>query len=162
MKDYQIRRAEERDLPAIAGVYAVAKAFMRASGNPTQWSGGYPQEALLREDMKKGALYVVMQGDHIHGVFYFAVEADPTYQVIEEGAWLCDEPYGVIHRIAADGSGGIFPAALRFASGRISHLRIDTHHDNKPMQHVVEKHGFHRCGIIHIADGSPRIAYEKV
>ena len=95
-------------------------------------------------------------------MFYFAVEADPTYQVIENGAWSSDKPYGVIHRIASNGAGGIFAAALGFADSQISHLRIDTHHDNKPMQHVVEKHGFQKRGIIYVADGSPRIAYEKV
>ena len=51
-------------------------------------------------------------------------------------------------------------AALAFCKGIISHIRIDTHQDNKVMQHVVEKHGFRRRGIIYIADGSPRIAYE--
>jgi hypothetical protein len=28
---------------------------------------------------------------------------DPTYAVIENGNWLNDEPYGVIHRIASNG-----------------------------------------------------------
>ena len=28
------------------------------------------------------------------------------------------------------------------------------------MQQALQKQGFHRCGIIHIADGSPRIAYD--
>jgi len=37
---------------------------------------------------------------------------------------------------------------------------MDTHADNKPMQHLAEKHGFTRCGIIYTGDGSPRIAYE--
>lgn len=30
------------------------------------------------------------------------------------------------------------------------------------MQHLILKNGFEQCGIIHIADGSERIAYEKV
>ena len=30
------------------------------------------------------------------------------------------------------------------------------------MQHVLESNGFTRCGIIHVADGSPRIAYQKL
>ena len=28
------------------------------------------------------------------------------------------------------------------------------------MQHLLEKNGFVRCGIIHLADGAPRIAYQ--
>ena len=41
-------------------------------------------------------------------------------------------------------------------------LRADTHADNKIMQHLLEKNGFTRCGIIHVADGSPRFAYQKL
>ena len=55
-----------------------------------------------------------------------------------------------------------FPAALNFCRKKISHIRIDTHHDNKPMQHVVEKAGFARTGSIYVDDGSPRIAYELI
>lgn len=39
-------------------------------------------------------------------------------------------------------------------------IRIDTHADNKTMQHLIEADGFTRCGIIYIADGTPRIAYQ--
>lgn len=28
------------------------------------------------------------------------------------------------------------------------------------MRHLIEKHGFARRGVIHVEDGSPRIAYE--
>ena len=40
--------------------------------------------------------------------------------------------------------------------------RADTHADNKIMQHLLEKNGFTRCGVIHVADGSPRFAYQKL
>jgi len=162
MSNYRIRKAEVSDLAELGRIYDVARQFMRDNGNPHQWQGGYPQKELLLSDIRKGALYAVLKDGMLHGVFYFAVEEDPTYHRIEDGEWLSDEPYGVIHRIASDGSGGIFAAALAFCSAQIDHLRIDTHADNKPMQHVVEKQGFHRCGIIYVSDGSPRIAYEKV
>lgn len=35
------------------------------------------------------------------------------------------------------------------------------HKDNKITRHLIEKNGFAKCGIIYVADGSPRIAYEK-
>ena len=65
-------------------------------------------------------------------------------------------------RVASDGSGGILHAALEFAQTRADHLRIDTHEDNKPMQHLVEKYGFSRRGIIYTDNGSPRIAYDRL
>ena len=95
-------------------------------------------------------------------MFYFAVEADPTYGYIE-GTWLNDAPYGVIHRIAVGESGkGVAAECFAFAETHCTNLRIDTHENNKPMQHVVEKNGFQCRGIIYISDGSPRIAYEML
>jgi hypothetical protein len=160
--NYQIRTAIIEDLPRIEEIYAYARRFMAETGNPNQWGKKNPPTDVLVEDIHRGDLFVVENNTGIHGVFYFLIGEDPTYLFIEDGHWLSDQPYGTIHRIAGDGSGGVFKAALDFCRKQISHLRIDTHHDNHIMQHVVEKHGFHRCGIIFISDGSPRIAYEML
>ena len=111
-------------------------------------------------DISENKLFVITDGESIHGVFYFWVGEDPTYQRIDGGAWRSDTPYGTIHRIAGDGSGGILKTAVTYAEGIIGHLRIDTHEDNHVMQGAVKKLGFQRRGIIYIADGSPRIAYD--
>lgn len=156
---YQIRKAVMEELPAIEAIYAFARAAMARSGNPTQWGNTYPSRSLLEGDIHRGELYVVADRACIRGVFAFILGEDPTYARIE-GAWHSSAPYGTIHRVASDGSGGIFPAVLRYCRGQIPHLRIDTHHDNRIMQHVVEKQGFQRCGVIYVADGSPRLAYD--
>ena len=160
MEQKKIRLAVEADLDRILEIYEIARQFMRENGNPTQWNNGYPQHDLLRKDIEWNRLYVVEEGEEIKGVFVFFIGADPTYAYIE-GGWRSETPYGVIHRIAGVG-GGIFPAALEFCSGQISHMRIDTHENNKPMQHVVEKAGFSRRGIIYVEDGTPRIAYDRI
>ena len=157
---YLIRQASMEDLQRILEIYAHARAFMAKNGNPNQWGKSKPPKERLITDIEQGNLYVVTAEEKIRGVFAFFLGEDPTYRKIEDGAWLSDAPYGTIHRIASDGSGGIFPTALTWCRERIGHIRIDTHHDNVVMQHVVEKAGFQRCGIIYIADGSPRIAYE--
>lgn len=154
-----IRPAKQTDLERILEIYTIARKFMAENGNPTQWKDGYPQRCMLEEDICLDRLYVV-EVDQICGVFMFTVGDDPTYAHIE-GEWGSSAPYGVIHRIAGVG-GGIFDAALEYCSGVIHHLRIDTHEDNKPMQHVVEKAGFIRRGIIYVADGTPRIAYDRI
>ena len=46
--------------------------------------------------------------------------------------------------------------------GDCESLRADTHVDNKVMQHLLESEGFTRCGIIHVEDGTPRIAYQRL
>lgn len=158
----KIRKAVESDLNSILKVYEIAREYMRKTGNPNQWGTDKPQKEMLEDDIKKGELYVGEGEDgNIHFVFAFILGEDPTYAYIEDGSWLSDEPYGTIHRIASDGTvSGVVRLAVEYARGVISHIRIDTHHDNKTMQHVVEKIGFKKCGIIYIEDGTPRIAYQ--
>ena len=160
--EYTVRKATWEDLPVIERLYANARKFMAETGNPNQWGTTHPPKDQLVEDIRQGDLYVVSNDGRLCGVFAFFLGEDPTYGEIFEGAWYSDEPYGTIHRIASDGSHGIFPAALDWCKKQIAHIRIDTHHDNKVMQHVVEKHGFSRRGIIYIGDGTPRIAYERI
>lgn len=157
-----IRLAETKDLDAIMKVYAAARAYMALSGNPHQWGDdGYPHRGLLEEDIEKRRLYVIEEGGTVHAVFAFMLGDDPTYAYIEDGQWPNQKPYGTIHRIASDGQiKGMFTKAFDFCRSRIDEIRIDTHHDNKTMQHVVTKHGFVRCGIIYLENGDPRIAYQ--
>lgn len=158
---YHVRQAQWADFDRILEIYGQARKFMANTGNPTQWGIHYPPREMLEQDIRCGNLYVVDK-EEIHGVFAFFTEPDPTYGYIEEGTWLSDSPYGTIHRVAADGSGGVFSAVLAFALSRNPHLRIDTHADNKVMQHVLQKHGFTPRGIIYLEDGDRRIAYERV
>lgn len=157
---YQVRKAVPSDLPRIDDIYAYAREFMARTGNPNQWGKTNPPHEWLVEDIRRGDLYVITDQQEIHGVFYFWIGPDPTYGVIEDGAWRFDRPYGTIHRIASDGSGGILRTAVKFCMEMAEHIRIDTHHDNVIMQKAVAKLGFQRSGIIHLANGSPRIAYE--
>lgn len=159
MEKMKIRPAMQADLEIIEEIYAGARQFMCANGNPTQWNDGYPRRELLEEDICKGRLYVAEEGSKIVGVFVFALGDDPTYGYMEGGTWRADTPYGTIHRIASCSS-GVFAAAVEFGRSRCSHIRVDTHADNRPMQHLAEKHGFSRRGIIYVEDGTPRIAYD--
>lgn len=158
-----IRPAAWGDLETILEVYAQARAFMARTGNPHQWGDGHPRRELVEADIRRGESYVIADDrDQVHGVFYFAPGPDPTYAVIEDGAWLDDGPYGVIHRIAGDGQiKGVLAAAVVFGWARCASIRIDTHRDNRVMQRALEKNGFTRCGIIHLENGEPRIAYQK-
>ena len=163
----KIRKAKTDDLPQIRKIYIAAKKYMDASGTPNQWSVGYPPEEYLRQDMELSRLFVCEEDGALHGVFMLSATKDPTYRYID-GAWLNDEPYGVIHRIASNGTKkGIFKFVLDFCKERmaeqnIGNLRIDTHADNKTMQHLVEKYGFQSCGTIYLENGSPRLAYQLV
>lgn len=159
MENYKIRPAMRTDLDEIEKIYAEARRFMADNGNPTQWVDGYPKRELLEKDLERGNLYVAEKEEGIRGVFVFVIGEDPTYGYIEDGTWRAATPYGTIHRIASCGK-GVFAAALEFCKGRCAHIRVDTHARNMPMQHLLRKHGFSRRGIIYVADGTPRIAYD--
>jgi hypothetical protein len=157
-----VRKATEKDLDVIMKIYAKAREYMRRTGNETQWNGGYPSAELIQSDIKKGQSFVEVGNDgNMHGVFAFILGEDPTYRIIENGAWKNDLPYGTIHRIAGDGTErGVFATAFSYCLEKTGNIRADTHRNNLTMQHVLEKHGFLKCGIIYVEDGTERIAYQ--
>ena len=158
----EIVTAKETDLPRILEIYDIAKAYMRASGNPNQWNGAYPDPETLREDIQKQQLYVYRKSGTIHGVFVLLLGEEPTYAYIEDGNWREETPYGTIHRLAGDGKvNGLFAKCVAFCETKVKYLRADTHFDNHTMQHLLEKNGFERRGIIYLKNGDPRIAYQK-
>lgn len=166
-----IRAASFADIDQIMTIYDSARSYMRSQGNKNQWINGYPQRSLVENDIRKGCCFVICDdkkegygnNQNVHGVFAFIIGKDPTYSIIEQGEWINDEPYGTIHRIGSDGKlRGLLQAAIEFCSAKISNIRADTHRDNLNMQHLLEKNGFKKCGIIYIQDGSERIAYHLI
>ena len=163
----EIRKSTLQDVPRMMEIYSYARKFMAEHGNPRQWGPrNWPPEDLIRRDIQAGNSYVCVNDEGwVIGTFYFVQGKDiePTYSVIEDGAWLDNSPYGVVHRIAGDGSEkGIGSFCIQWAFRQCGHLRIDTHGDNTVMQNLVKKLGFAYCGVIHVVeDSDPRLAYEK-
>ena len=156
-----VRKAKKAEFDVIMGIYRVAQDFMIRTGNPNQWRHSHPAPEQIKEDIEKGICHVICDGERIHGVFALCEGVDPTYLHIEEGAWLNDEPYVTIHRIAGDQQAhGIFTNAMEHCKQYADNIRIDTHKDNQVMQNVLAKHGFSRCGIIYLKNGEPRIAFQ--
>ena len=157
----KIRNTEMTDWEEIQRIYAYARMQMKKTGNPTQWGDYSPEEQTLLQDIEQKNSYVVESNGKICGVFSFVIGEDPTYLIIEDGQWKNKAPYGTIHRLASDGTvRGMFEACLLYCKTLLPNIRIDTHYDNRIMQHLIEKNGFQCCGIIYIEDGSPRIAYQ--
>lgn len=152
--------AEERTDVEAKSKTAVEKQFSAAWGNTIekQFSAVLgAAEGRTTGKNGRGAAQIL-------AVFVFFKGDEPNYRVIENGAWQNDEPYGVVHRIAvSDAARGCGAArfCLDWAAAQTKNLRIDTHADNIPMQRLIERCGFQRSGIIHVEDGSPRIAYMK-
>ena len=162
----EIRHSTKDDVERIMEIYEYARNFMAENGNPNQWGATHwPPKQLIHEDIAKGNSYVCVQDEKIVGTFFFIMGRDiePTYGHIEGGQWLDDSPYGVVHRLAGDGSvKGIGECCLKWAYEKCGHLRVDTHGDNKIMQNLLAKMGFTYCGTIYLEkDNDPRLAYEK-
>ena len=159
-----IREATPTDIPEIMKVVDAAKGIMRQSGNMHQWEEGYPSEAVIAADMERNGGFVVEDDKKIVGYFAFLQSPEPTYAKIYEGKWIDDTlPYHVVHRIASNPDAhGIFSSIMDFCFSHDTNIRIDTHRDNKIMQHVILKQGFSYCGIIYLLSGDERLAYQKI
>lgn len=158
-----IRPTEPGDLKTVMDIYDIARRFMRACGNTTQWVNGYPSEEYITGEIESGHSFVCLDEDsEIVGTFCLILGDDPTYTRIDDGAWLNDAPYGVIHRMASSGKRkGVAAECVKWCFGRCNNIRVDTHRDNQVMRSFLEKQGFYQCGIIYVADGTERIAYQK-
>lgn len=159
-----IREARVSDMAEIMKVMSAAKEIMRQSGNMHQWGEGYPSEAVIMADMDRKGGFVIEDDGKIVGYFAYLQSPEPTYAKIYDGRWVDDElPYHVIHRIASyPDVHGIFKSIMDFCFTHESNIRIDTHRDNTIMQHNILKHGFIYCGIIYLASGDERLAYQKI
>lgn len=159
-----IRAAAKEDLGAIMDVLEAAKGIMRASGNTGQWVNGYPPEDVVLSDIDQGNGYIVSDGGRTVGYFAFIPSPEPTYARIYEGSWTDDVlPYHVVHRIGSyPDVHGVFRAIMDWCFERDRNIRIDTHRDNHIMQHNILKYGFEYCGIIFLASGDERLAYQCI
>ena len=156
----QVRKAKHEELDAILGIYETARCFMKETGNPTQWEGGYPPKELILEDIAGGHLYVLAEADTLHGVFAFFPEGDPAYDALS-ARWMNALPYAAIHRVASAGSKkGVLSACIAFCLSQAKNLKIDTHKDNRVMQAALLKLGFVPCGDADIPHVGMRLLYQ--
>lgn len=159
-----IRKARPADLPGLMLLFEQGRRIMRESGNQKQWTNGYPTAEIVMQDIRNGNCHICLdeKGEAV-GTFVLIQGEEPTYHRIYEGAWADDtRPYATIHRLAAAGPGrGVAAACLKWCGEQSPNLRADTHRDNRIMQHILQKHGFRYCGIIYLANGDERLAYQK-
>nr|WP_164520794.1 N-acetyltransferase [Bifidobacterium callimiconis] len=182
------------DFDTIRAMYARARELMAANGNPTQWADRFPLDSTVRNDIEEGRARLLIDhagecgdgasastsdavggadaaavdsaggAERVLAVFVLCPGPDPSYATID-GAWLDDDDYMAVHRVAASGLG---PHAgrgcLDWAVARYGNVRMDTHRNNHAMQHVLESSGFTRCGVIELVNregDAERLAYQR-
>lgn len=159
----QIRPATHADLAEVMAIYAIARDHMFHTGNASQWASGYPSEALIVEEIEAGHSFVCENEEGVTvGTFCLIQGEDPTYEKIYDGEWLNHRPYASVHRIASSGKEkGVAKACIAWCFTQCPNIRVDTHRDNRAMQHILASLGFTYCGIIFVSNGTERMAYQK-
>lgn len=160
-------KAREEDLPRVVNLIDEARAALKADG-VDQWQGKDPTPEDLSENIKAGCCYF-FKDDTVVGMAVLKEGADPTYDVID-GKWLTDGDYLTVHQFVVDdnrkGEGmsrRMMERIFAYAKFKgIPAIRIDTHADNFRMRGLIESAGFTYCGVITVADGTERVAYEQV
>ena len=171
-----IRETNMQDLDAVMAIIEEARATIAALGID-QWQNGSPNRSMVEEDVALGQSRCIEADGVIVGTFAVILAGEPTYDPIYDGAWTTPDrdsdgryAYVAIHRVAIAVSSrgqGVSTAMIEYAArfareqGRIA-LRIDTHSGNVVMRRMLEKHGFVHRGVIHLATGEERVAYERV
>ena len=163
---FTLQRATMQDHPIACQFLDEARAYQRAQGF-VQWTDTTPNHDTLAADIGVGKGYLFYEGNTPIGYVYIDFTGEPAYAHLTEGAWRCAEPYAAVHRVAfgtaARGKGAsrhLFACIKALAANHeLKVLRIDTHRDNKLMQHVLAREGFVQCGVVHYGTAE-RITYE--
>ncbi|KRK48912.1 GNAT family N-acetyltransferase [Secundilactobacillus kimchicus] len=167
-----LRRAEMRDLPQIETIIQDGKELLRAQ-NIDQWQGNYPDTKVLVDDIQNGHTMVLVDHNEVLGTAAVIPAPDKSYTGID-GEWLTkDDHYVSIHRVAVSAkhrgqglSGKLFDAMFAEIdkAATVDGIRIDTHPQNKGMQHVIKKMGFTETGHVQVMTDGENVtdfAYEK-
>ncbi len=163
---YLLELAKLDDVRKCYNIIKEAKKFQKEQGF-TQWTDDYPNQDTIQQDIQAEKGYIVTSDKEIAGYMCIDFSGEPAYENIE-GKWNTDLPYAVIHRMAFSKefrNRGLSSIALSLIenlclSKNIKSIRVDTDFPNKRMQHILEKNGFSKCGII-VFQGSGKLAYEK-
>ena len=155
----QIRKAEMADFDQVMDILKDGRNQLAERGID-QWQGDYPNPDHVKEDIEHGYAYLAKSEDgETVGTLSIVPAPDTTYDQLD-GAWQVEtNDYVTIHRVAihSDHTGHGYASKLYqavisyFTSGfnDVKSIRVDTHEDNLPMQHLIKKSGFKRVGTLH-------------
>lgn len=140
----------------------------------------YPSARRLMHSIKNSTTYVIEDAQgHMIAMFAVSFSPDKNYARPIDGAWLTDasvqpQPYAELHWVAVDQAArrrgvGMFildKADHIARAGGCSSLRADVYELNVPMQNLLSKHGYERCGIFTVKDvfgrEKRRVGYERI
>lgn len=157
-------------LDELSQIWEIIKGAIarRAADGSSQWQNGYPNPDVIRNDIARGAGYVLAEGDEITCYAAIFINDEPAYDTID-GQWLTTGDFVVVHRIAVaqhHAGKGLAQEIMKGIEGfalenGINSVKVDTNFDNPAMMKTFEKLGYTYCGEVFL-QGAARRAYEKV
>lgn len=167
----EFRRAGTNDLDASTQIIEEGRAYLKQQGVP-QWQKGDPSRAALAADIENGEGYVLVADGKIVATLALLLREDESYTALH--TWGAAGPYAALHRVAISagcrgtGLSAVLMdevTALCRRAGMAS-IRVDTHRQNLPMQHYLQKNGFLPRGVITLPSGAEagaeRLAFDKL
>lgn len=160
-------KAKICDMPMIMQIISDAILKRKLEGSD-QWQDGYPNEAVIENDINSSNGYVLKHDDKILSYAAVMFQDDPAYNHID-GKWLNNEPYVVIHRLAVSqnqGLKGIGTFTLQqiekmVKESTFTSIKVDTNYDNLAMLSIFKKLHYTFCGIVSMRNGT-RKAFQKI
>lgn len=164
---YHFRKATPADKAQIWDILQQAILRRRRDGS-LQWQEGYPNEAVVEQDIEKGVGYVLTDGATIAAYSAILFNDEPAYDQLK-GNWLSNEDFVVVHRLAVSdqyAGKGLAQVMLQHTEAlalehHIYSIKADTNFDNAAMLRIFEKLGYSYCGEVTFRGGT-RMAFEKL
>ncbi|WP_439424978.1 GNAT family N-acetyltransferase [Oenococcus alcoholitolerans] len=166
-----LRKSTKEDLPEIKKIFDSARATLK-SQDIDQWQNSYPNESHLVNDIDSDSAYILVYDQKIAATGSITYGEDQEYTQIK-GQWQNgqNKDYAAIHRTAMSDEFRGKNLSKFLISNLITtavdkgyrDIRIDTHPDNKAMQHVIESNGFKYSGDVWIIESgirTKRFAYQ--
>ncbi|MFB6340330.1 GNAT family N-acetyltransferase [Saccharicrinis sp. FJH2] len=151
-QNYNMLKADVKDLPEIMTLVRDAKEFMHSIGN-FQWDDEYPLVDTFEKDINSGSLYKMVIDSQIAGFICLNLDQPPEYFSPD---WKTPPKSLVIHRMVINrnfAGSGLGQKMMQYAEELTSEygvrsLRSDTNCKNKPMLHIFEKMEYRYTGNI--------------
>jgi len=163
-----IKKGKHSLIPAIKSVFRTCVAHME-SQEIWQWHEDYPAIENIHQDIERGELYYIGEGEEVWATITLNEVQDPQYQNI---TWNCaGEKILVVHRLAThpDKQGkGLARQLMTFAeeyalANGYAAIRLDAYEANPHSQRFYRKMGYVQTGYVQFDYQKFRCtAFEKI
>jgi GNAT superfamily N-acetyltransferase len=134
-----------------------------------QWQGKEPSLETIEDDILHQRYYLLFVNNQPCGGASL-MSHEPAYDHLQEGQWLNQDPYIVIHRffIAPSFQGQQLSKILlnqieqQVKKQLIHNIRLDTHAFNLPMRGLLSRQQYLEVGRAWLPQAGERLVYHKV